>query len=147
MRKTCEVYSNIPIQFDEKKYTSISKGLCCYSIFYFLPVWISGGTASTSGYRGVLLQARTVGGNAPVGTWKSTPVYTKRVQCSAANDAVTHSEVANVKNGSTVFEWMPSGNHNNVQFVYVLMLFLYEVIIIDVLEVGLCNFYINPLKT
>jgi len=97
-------------------------------IFYFPPVWISGGTAVTAGYKGMLLQARTVGGNAPVGTWKSTPLYTKRIQCSAANDSVTHSETKNVKNDSTVFEWMPSGNHYNVQFVYVVFLVCYEAI-------------------
>jgi len=83
-------------------------------------VWVKDNrNTSTAGYRGLLLQARSVGGDTPVGMWLAPPTHTKRVQCSAANDTITHSEAENLKNEKTVYQWKATGNHMKIRFVYV----------------------------
>nr|XP_039252094.1 putative defense protein 3 [Styela clava] len=70
-------------------------------------VHISDNRTTLNGYRGILLQARLNDSfsNGTQGSWMNPPQFTKLIRCNNRNDAVTHSEVINVKNETTVFEW------------------------------------------
>ncbi|XP_002121143.2 putative ferric-chelate reductase 1 [Ciona intestinalis] len=82
-----------------------------------ITVWVvDSRMVSERGYNGLLLQARKVNSNAPVGTWMNVPANTKLITCSVANDAVTHSNTM-VKNESSVYTWKAGGNHGNIEFV------------------------------
>ncbi|XP_042334120.1 putative defense protein 2 [Sceloporus undulatus] len=60
-----------------------------------------------SAYRGLLLEARTFGSPATLGSWQTPPNNTKLLECSGnPNGAVTHSNT-NLKTRQTTYTWLP----------------------------------------
>ncbi|KAM9744460.1 putative defense protein 3 [Menidia menidia] len=68
-------------------------------------------------YRGVLLEARTLGVFYALGYWMFPPPDTKLLQCAGhPNRAVTHANT-NLKGNSTVYLWMPPDITSPVYFI------------------------------
>ncbi|XP_072289574.1 putative defense protein Hdd11 [Eucyclogobius newberryi] len=68
-------------------------------------------------YRGVLLEARTPGDTAALGTWLLPPPDTRFLECSGnPQGAVTHANT-NVKGNSTVFSWTPPDTARPIYFM------------------------------
>ncbi|CAK8695520.1 unnamed protein product [Clavelina lepadiformis] len=77
-------------------------------------VWIEDN--QSTGYRGILLQARRTSGNTPLGRWRNPPANTKLITCANENDAITHDNTM-VKTTNAVYEWVPSQNYGDIEFV------------------------------
>ncbi|XP_074818663.1 putative defense protein 3 [Natator depressus] len=59
------------------------------------------------GYRGLLLEARTFGSTAALGTWQNPANNTKFLQCSGnPKGAITHSNTE-LKTSLTTYTWLP----------------------------------------
>ncbi|XP_054467758.1 putative defense protein Hdd11 [Anoplopoma fimbria] len=68
-------------------------------------------------YRGVLLEAQTVGSTNALGSWQIPPPDTKFLQCAGnTQGAVTHSNT-NLKGNTTVYSWIPPNSTSNVYFM------------------------------
>ncbi|XP_038076351.1 sushi, von Willebrand factor type A, EGF and pentraxin domain-containing protein 1-like isoform X2 [Patiria miniata] len=79
-----------------------------------ITVTVSSGGSVT--FKGVLLQARVVDTDTPVGVFSNIPDGYQPLNCSSADDAVTHAN-NNVKNSLTV-EWTaPSNALGDIEFV------------------------------
>jgi len=83
-------------------------------------VWIEDHRSGSPGYRGILMKAEKEGVAGAIGIWTKVPKFTKKLKCKALDDAVTHSEVSNLKTAFSVYEWTPGPKgHGNIKFVYV----------------------------
>ncbi|CAK8688554.1 unnamed protein product [Clavelina lepadiformis] len=60
--------------------------------------------------------ARRTSGNTPLGRWRTPPANTKLITCTNENDAITHDNTM-VKTRNAVYEWVPSQNYGDIQFV------------------------------
>ncbi|XP_076809116.1 putative defense protein 3 [Clavelina lepadiformis] len=85
-----------------------------YSAGSVVKVWIE--DSQTEGYRGILLQARTLNGDSALGRWNTPPANTKLLKCVEADDAVTHSNTT-LKTSDAVYEWLPSKDYGSIAFV------------------------------
>ncbi|XP_029296071.1 putative defense protein 3 [Cottoperca gobio] len=68
-------------------------------------------------YRGVLLEARTLGSTNALGSWRLPPPDTKFLQCTGnPQGAVTHSNT-NLKGKTTVYSWIPPNSTSLIYFM------------------------------
>ncbi|XP_076809216.1 putative defense protein 3 [Clavelina lepadiformis] len=85
-----------------------------YSAGDVVRVWIADN--QSTGYRGILLQARNLNGSSALGRWRTPPTNTKLITCSSTDDAVTHSNTE-LKTNTHRFDWEASENYGDLQFV------------------------------
>ncbi|XP_076810378.1 putative defense protein 3 [Clavelina lepadiformis] len=85
-----------------------------HSVGDVVRVWVEDN--QTTGYKGILLQARTPNGHSARGTWRSPPANTKLIACDEGNDTVSHSNTM-LKTHNDVYEWVPGKSYGKIQFV------------------------------
>jgi len=67
-----------------------------------------------TGFKGLLIQARSVNGTDQLGTWQNFPKGLQTIKCKNDYDAITHD--SNDVKKSAVIQWLPQYNYGDVQF-------------------------------
>ncbi|XP_040012378.1 putative defense protein 3 [Xiphias gladius] len=68
-------------------------------------------------YRGVLLEARTLGSTNALGSWQLPPPDTRFLECTGnPQGAITHSNT-NLKGNATAYRWIPPNSTHPVYFM------------------------------